>query len=123
MSKPTDNNKQNPIDTDKVIEAENQQPNQIGTSALKLATKTTLLPGNRPVEPNHLDIVHTYSSVGSLRPVTKSDLNVKNTIVLSGNRPISSGTLDISKDVIIMGNRPVASNQIDDPFILMGFLD
>ena len=93
------------------------------TSALKLATKSELLPGNRPVEPNHLQIVHTYSSVGSLRPVTKSDLNIKNTIALSGDRPIMAGTLDISQEFKIMGNRPVASNQIDDPALLMGFLD
>ena len=93
------------------------------TSALKLATKSELLPGNRPVEPNHLQIVHTYSSVGSLRPVTKSDLDIKNTITLSGNRPIMASHLDISKEFTIMGNRPVASNQIDDPSLLMGFLD
>ena len=93
------------------------------TSALKLANKSELLPGNRPVEPNHLQIVHTYSSVGSLRPVTKSDLHIKNTITLSGNRPIMASNLDISQEFKIMGNRPVASNQIDDPLLLMGFLD
>jgi hypothetical protein len=93
------------------------------TSALKLATKSELLPGNRPIEPHHLQIVHTYSSVGSLRPVTKSDLNIKNTIVLSGSRPITAGSLNISQEITILGNRPVASNQIDDPLILMGFLD
>ena len=93
------------------------------TSALKLANKSELLPGNRPVEPNHLQIVHTYSSVGSLRPVTKSDLDIKNTIVLSGSRPITASHLNISQEFKIMGNRPVASNQIDDPSLLMGFLD
>ena len=93
------------------------------TSALKLATKSELLPGNRPVEPNSLQIVNTYSSVGSLRPVTKSDLEIKHTITLSGNRPIMSSTLDISQEFKIMANRPVASNQIDDPLLLMGFLD
>ena len=98
-------------------------PKKEETSALKLATKSELLPGNRPVEPNHLQIVHTYSSVGSLRPVTKSDLDIKNTITLSGDRPIMASHLNISEEFKIMGNRPVASNQIDDPLLLMGFLD
>jgi hypothetical protein len=93
------------------------------TSALKLATKSELLPGNRPVEPTHLQIVHTYTSVGSLRPVTKSGLDIKSMMTLSGNRPIMASHLDISEEFKIMGNRPVASNQIDDPSILMGFLD
>ncbi len=93
------------------------------TSALKVATKSELLPGNRPVEPNHLQIFHTYTSVGSIRPVIKSDLHIKSMMTLSGDRPISTCTLDISKEIIIMGNRPVASNQIDNPLLLMGFLD
>lgn len=94
------------------------------SSALKLADKSAaLLPGNRPIEPNHLQIVHTYTSVGSNRPVTKSDLDIKSMITLSGARPITSSHLKISQEFKIMGNRPVASNQIDDPLILMGYLD
>ena len=116
MSETTDNKPSNqPTKTTK--------PEDKTTSALKLATKSELLPGNRPVEPNHLQIVHTYTSVGSLRPVTKSHLDIKSTMTLSGNRPITASHLDISKEFTIMGNRPVASNQIDDPLLLMGFLD
>ncbi|PHV64373.1 hypothetical protein [Cyanobacterium aponinum] len=94
------------------------------SSALKLADKSAaLLPGNRPVEANHLQIVHTYTSVGSIRPVTKSNLDIKSMMTLSGNRPITASHLQISQEFKIMGNRPVASNHIDDPLLLMGYLD
>ncbi len=92
------------------------------TLALSVPQKT-LLPGNRPVEPSHLQIVHTYSSVGSSRPVTKGDIKVSNTMVISGNRPISLSNLQVSETYVVMGNRPVASNEIDDPITLMGYLD
>ena len=91
---------------------------------LQLAKKPALLPGNRPVEPSHLKVVSTYSSVGGARPVTASGMHVSNTLVVSGNRPISTSTLAISENYTIMGNRPVASNEIDEnPAILMGYLD
>lgn len=92
------------------------------TLALSVPQKT-LLPGNRPVEPSHLQIVKTYSSVGSARPVTKSGIKVSNTMVISGNRPIALSNLQISETYVVMGNRPVASNEIDDPSTLMGYLD
>lgn len=92
------------------------------TLALSVPQKT-LLPGNRPVEPSNLQVVSTYSSVGSARPVTKSDIKVSNTIVISGNRPIALSALQVSDTYTVMGNRPVASNEIDDPLTLMGYLD
>lgn len=91
--------------------------------ALKLADKADILPGNRPVEAQHLQIVSTYGSLSSRRPVMKSGLDIKNTITISGNRPIVASHLKISEDYNVMGNRPVASNQIDDPVSLMGYLD
>lgn len=104
---------------------ENQQNEQTteGTSALKLANPHPLMYGNRPIQPNHLQIVHSYTSGGSLRPVVKSGLDIKEMMSVSGARPITSSHLDISKSVQIMGNRPVASNQIDDVLLLMGYLD
>lgn len=101
----------------------NQEENQ-ETSALEVANKpTALLPNNRPIQPSSLEVVSTYKSVGSIRPITKSHLSVKNTLVLSGSRPITAGTLQISEQYNVMGNRPVASNEIDDVFLLMGYLD
>ncbi|MEM9276356.1 MAG: hypothetical protein AAGA80_25900 [Cyanobacteria bacterium P01_F01_bin.143] len=88
-----------------------------------LSVPQTLLPGNRPIEPSHLEIVKTYSSVGSARPVTKSGMKISSTMVISGNRPIALSSLEVSDTLVIMGNRPVASNDIDDPSILMGYLD
>ncbi|MGF1490743.1 MAG: hypothetical protein ACFBSE_26930 [Prochloraceae cyanobacterium] len=91
---------------------------------LQLAQKPAMLPGNRPVEPSHLQVISTYRSVGGSRPVTASGMHISSTLVVSGNRPISTSTLAISESVHIMGNRPVASNQIDeDPAVLMGYLD
>ena len=91
--------------------------------ALALSTPKTLLPQNRPIEPSHLEIVNTYSSVGSDRPVTKGTVDFTSSIVISGNRPIAASTLKISESYAVMGNRPVASNDIDDAATLMGYLD
>ena len=82
----------------------------------------TLLPQNRPIEPSHMEIVHTYSSVGSDRPVSKGTVEFSSSLVISGNRPIAASTLQIS-DSFVMGNRPVASNESDDTAALMGYLD
>lgn len=90
--------------------------------ALSVPQRTTL-PQNRPIEPSHLDVVRTYSSVGSNRPVTKSHMAISSTMTISGNRPIAKSSLQISESHIIMGNRPVASNEIDDAAALMGYLD
>jgi len=93
------------------------------TLALSVNKGTTLLPSNRPVEPSHLEVVSTYSSVGSARPVVKSGMKVSSTLTISGSRPIAVSTLNVSETHAIMGNRPVASNDIDDPASLMGYLD
>ncbi len=81
-----------------------------------------MLPQNRPVEPSHIEIVHTYSSVGSDRPVSKGTVKFSSTLAISGNRPIAASTLQIS-DTYIMGKRPIASNESDDTASLMGYLD
>jgi len=81
------------------------------------------LPNNRPVENSHLNIVSTYSEVGSDRPVTASEIEIAGTLSISGNRPIAVSHLQISETYTVLGNRPVASNEIDDASTLMGFLD
>ena len=80
-----------------------------------------LLPQNRPIEPSSLEIVNTYSSVGSNRPVTKGTIDFSSSIVISGNRPIAASTLKITESY--MKNRPVASNESDETAILMGYID
>ncbi|MDJ0532551.1 MAG: hypothetical protein QNJ70_08645 [Xenococcaceae cyanobacterium MO_207.B15] len=102
---------------------ENKADNQEQKTLALSVHQKTLLPNNRPVEPSHLQIVSTYSSVGSARPVTKGDIKISNTMVISGNRPIALSNLQISETYVVMGNRPVASNEIDDPSTLMGYLD
>ena len=96
---------------------------QESSSVALSVPKNTLLPGNRPIEPSHLDVVKTYSSVGSARPVTKSGIEISSTMVISGNRPIALSHLHVSDTLVVMGNRPVASNEIDDVATLMGYLD
>lgn len=83
----------------------------------------TLLPQNRPIEPSSLEIVHTYSSVGSDRPVSKGTIKFSSSIAISGNRPIAASTLQVSDSHFVMGNRPVASNESDETTALMGYLD
>ena len=91
--------------------------------ALALSVQSrTLLPQNRPIEPSSLEIVHTYSSVGSDRPVAKGAVKFSSTLAISGNRPIAASTLQVS-DSYVMGNRPVASNESDETAVLMGYLD
>ncbi len=90
------------------------------SSALSVQPKS-LLPQNRPIEPSSLEIVDTYSSVGSNRPVTKGTIDFASSIVISGNRPIAASTLKISESY--MNNRPVASNESDETAALMGYLD
>ena len=90
------------------------------SSALSVQPKT-LLPQNRPIEPSHIEIVNTYSSVGSNRPVSKGSVDFSSSMVISGNRPIAASTLKISESHL--GNRPVASNEADDTAALMGYLD
>ncbi len=92
------------------------------SSALSVRSKVSL-PQNRPIEPSSLEVVNTYSSVGSNRPVTKGTIDFASSIVVSGNRPIAASTLKISDSYSVMGNRPVASNEMDDTSILMGYLD
>ena len=97
---------------------ENKNP-----ETLALSVKPgTLLPNNRPVEPSHLDVVSTYSSVGATRPVVKSGMKISSTMTVSGSRPIAVSTLSVS-DSYIMGNRPVASNEIEDFATIVGYLD
>ena len=91
--------------------------------ALTISTQPrSLLPQNRPIQPSSLEIVHTYSSVGSNRPVSKGTIDFSSSIAISGNRPIAASTLQVSESYI-MGNRPVASNESDDTAALMGYLD
>lgn len=104
---------------EKAVEAKETK----GKEALALSVKQqTLLPNNRPVEPSHLDIVSTYSSVGASRPVVKSGMEISSTLTVSGSRPIAVSTLNVS-ETYIMGNRPVASNDIDDFATLVGYID
>ena len=90
------------------------------SSALSVQPRS-LLPQNRPIEPSHIEIVNTYSSVGSNRPVSKGSIDFSSSMVISGNRPIAASTLKISESY--MRNRPVASNESDDTATLMGYLD
>ncbi|MEL6785835.1 MAG: hypothetical protein AAFO76_00210 [Cyanobacteria bacterium J06607_15] len=91
--------------------------------ALALSTQSApMLPQNRPIEPSHIEIVHTYSSVGSDRPVSKGTVEFSSSLAISGNRPIAASTLQVS-DSFIMGKRPIASNESDETAVLMGYLD
>ena len=90
---------------------------------IQLITEPGLLPGNRPVEASHLKVVSTYKSVGAARPVVAGDMEISSTLTISGQRPIMVSHLQVSETYTVMGNRPVAPNDIDDPALLMGYLD
>ena len=103
-----------------------QQPTDNGNKKQALALSVqpkSLLPQNRPIQPSNLEIVHTYSSVGSDRPVAKGTVNFSSSLTISGNRPIAASTLQVSDSYVVMGNRPVASNESDETATLMGYID
>ena len=109
--------------TSKATSTDTANTKEDNDKALALSTQPrTLLPQNRPIEPSSLEIVHTYSSVGSDRPVAKGTVEFSSSLVISGNRPIAASTLQVSES-FIMGNRPVASNESDETTALMGYLD
>ena len=109
------------VETNGTQVAEAETENQ--STALSIQERNTLLPQNRPIEPSHLEVVSTYTSVGSNRPITKGTVNFNSSLAISGNRPIAVSTLQVS-DTYVMGNRPIAPNDvIDDPATLMGYLD
>lgn len=90
---------------------------------LQLIVKEGHLPGNRPIEASHLNIVRTYGTIRGNRPVVASGIDVKGTLTISGRRPIMASHLQVSETYAVMGDRPVASNEVDDLELLMGFLD
>lgn len=90
---------------------------------IQLITEPGHLPGNRPIEASHLKVISTYGAVGTARPVVSSGMEVSSTLAISGQRPIMVSHLQVSETYTVMGNRPVASNEIDDPAMLMGYLD
>lgn len=93
-------------------------------SGLKLMTRqSTRLPGNRPIEASHLNVVSTYNSLGAMRPITATEGQRVGSMRISGHRPIYASNLTISETYSVMGNRPVASNEIDDPLLLLDYLD
>lgn len=100
-----------------------QDKSKTASQGLQLVQPSATLPGNRPIEPSHLNVISTYSSVGGERPVVASGMDITGTLTISGHRPIMASHLKISETYSVMGNRPVASNEIDDPATLMGFLD
>ena len=105
---------------EQVIEANDNK----GRETLALSVnKSTLLPSNRPIEPSHLEVVSTYSSVGAARPIVKSGMKISSTLTVYGSRGIAVSTRNGWKNDTGMGNRPVASNDIDDPAALMGYID
>ena len=50
-------------------------------------------------------------------------MEISSTLTISGQRPIMVSHLQVSETYTVMGNRPVAPNEIDDPALLMGYLD
>lgn len=119
------------IGTKRSVEAEEKQSSALSVKdeasksaqGIQLINEPGLLPGNRPVEASHLKVVGTYKSVGGSRPVSAGEMEISSTLTISGQRPIMVSHLQVSETYTVMGNRPVAPNDIDDPALLMGYLD
>ncbi|MFQ3679962.1 MAG: hypothetical protein SNJ60_05590 [Pseudanabaenaceae cyanobacterium] len=128
------------------VSSPNSESSAANTSALQVRDESTSaivstfrVAGERPVYAGRLAISETYSIAGSIRPVQASSqrvvemmgdrpimasgLDIRDTFHSSGLRPIAAASLVITESYRSMGDRPVASNQIDNPGVLMGFLD
>lgn len=90
---------------------------------LQIAGTFRSMGGDRPILATKIKIVETFHTMGGDRPVFASQLPTVGTFYSSGSRPIGASTLKIDETYSNFGNRPVASNQIDDPTLLMGYID
>jgi hypothetical protein len=96
----------------------NSAPTQIQVSQ---PTRTIY---NRPVEHSNFEVAGMLTAN---RPIAKANNTTSVTLIqpeggggAMANRPIAATQLHISSMVM---NRPIASNDIDDPDLLMGYLD
>lgn len=99
----------------------NSAPTQIQVSP---SQQPTAMIHNRPLEQNQFEIAGMLTAK---RPIGKAVhapavtfIQSENTGNSMANRPVSTTEIQISSMVM---NRPIASNEIDDPNLLMGYLD
>lgn len=97
----------------------NSAPTQI-----QVSPEPSAIANHRPVGQNQFEIAGMLTAK---RPIGKAVQANEVTFIQSenptgsmANRPVSATQLQISAMVM---NRPVASNEIDDPDLLMGYLD
>jgi hypothetical protein len=90
---------------------------------LEIAGTFRTMGGDRPILASKINVVETFRTMGGDRPVFASQLPTVGNFYSSGIRPIGASTLKINETYSNFGNRPIASNQIDDPTLLMGYID
>ncbi|MGB3613081.1 MAG: hypothetical protein WBA10_04745 [Elainellaceae cyanobacterium] len=78
--------------------------------------------GGRPIEANHLAIVHSDTLPGH-RPVFANQLSVIDDDTLPEHRPIMSSPGELMEGSSLPNNRPIARNDIFDVEGIMGYLD
>lgn len=76
---------------------------------------------NRPIMASDIRVLDV-TAVGG-RPVFASDIVVRDDLTLPGGRPIVASDPRLLDATLLPGGRPIASNEIDDPEVLMGYLD
>lgn len=102
------------------------KPTQEGNSAPTQiqVSQPNMMVHNRPVEHSTFEVAGMLTAN---RPIAKANNTTSVTLIqpeegtgVMSNRPIGMTQLQISSMVM---NRPIASNDIDDPDLLMGYLD
>ncbi|MGL5083318.1 MAG: hypothetical protein ACRC8A_17700 [Microcoleaceae cyanobacterium] len=95
------------------------------SASTQIQVRTAMIMPNRPIGESHLEIVGTL--MGGHRPIMRASsvssvvlVDSEDSVGSMANRPIAA--IDLHVTGMLM-NRPVASNEIDDPFLLMGYLD
>ena len=100
-----------------------ESPENTAPTQIQMANTAMIMP-NRPIE--HSDLEVTRTIMGN-RPIVKTESALSVSLVPSeqtsgimANRPVSVTQIQITGMIM---NRPVASNQVDNPDILMGYID
>lgn len=95
----------------------------VGDGKLDIWGTFRTMGGDRPILASKLSVVESFRTMGGSRPVFATQLPTVGNFYSSGSRPIGASVLKIDETYSNFGNRPVASNQIDDPSLLMGYID
>jgi hypothetical protein len=123
-TKTAENEKESDTQQEKLdVATKSTQEGNSAPTQIQVSQPNTMI-HNRPVEHSNWEVAGMLTAN---RPIAKANHTTSVTLIqpedaagVMANRPIAATQLQISSMVM---NRPIASNDIDDPDLLMGYLD